>query len=112
VQHVAGTLKELLTSGDRKKLTAEVWPQICAYVRQRRKGDGARRMALALYKQMTGGWPKTEFEHTKDAPVSAAVESKIRSLNIAYRKAREQANKVIEAAQAPTSPAEAGDPPW
>lgn len=114
VQHVEGTLKELIASGDRKKLTAEVWPQVCAYAREHREGDTARKMALALYKQMTGGWPKGEFEDTPSAPITPAVAGKIRSLNIAYAKARKSAKKAIAAASAPVEKQEVteGNPPW
>lgn len=110
VQHVEGTLKELLAQGDRKRLTAEIWPQICGYVRERRTGDGARKMALALYKQMTGGWPKAEFAETPSAPLTAPVANKIRSLNIAYAKARQAAKQAVEKAQ--EAPVTEGDPPW
>ncbi len=90
VQHVEGTLKELLASGNRARLTAEVWPQICGYVRERRDGDAARRMALALYKQMTGQWPRDDYEDTPSAPLSAAVQSRIRYMNIVYAKGRQR----------------------
>jgi superfamily II DNA or RNA helicase len=90
VVHEAGTLKELIASGNRQKLTAEVWPQVCEYVRARREGDAARKMALALYKQMTGQWPKTDFHLTQPAPVTPAVAGKIRSLNIAYANRRRE----------------------
>lgn len=93
IAHVAGTLTELIASGDRYKMSAEIWPQICEYVRQRRDptDDGARRMALALYKQMTGQWPKGDFATTRTAPLTAAVHNRIRSLNIRYAKGRKNA---------------------
>ena len=71
VEHVAGTLKELIAGGYRKQLTAAIWPQVCAYVLERREGDAARKQALAIYKEMTGNWPLSDFNSTKPIPVSA-----------------------------------------
>lgn len=88
VKHVAGTLAELVAGGDRKSMTAELWPQIVGYARKYREGDSARKLALALYKKMTGQWPAAEFDTTQEKPVSKEVANKIRSLNIAYNKAR------------------------
>ena len=92
VQHVAGDLRELVAAGDRNALSTHIWPQVCGYVRQHDgtgDTDRMRRRALALYKQMTGGWPKGDFASTQSAPVSEQVAGKIRSLNIAYIKGRQ-----------------------
>jgi superfamily II DNA or RNA helicase len=91
VKHVAGTLAELVASGDRRALTAELWPQVVGYARAKRTGDGARKLALALYRKMTGQWPGAEFESTQDAPLSREVANRIRSLNIAYAKSKRPA---------------------
>lgn len=92
VKHVAGTLAELVASGDRRALTAELWPRVVAYAREKRTGDAARKMALALYRKLTGQWPSADFDSTQDAPISKEVANKIRSLNIAYAKARRNGN--------------------
>lgn len=91
IQHVAGTLKELIASGEKQALSREVWPQVCGYVRQRRDGYMARRQALAIYKQMTGMWPTTEFERTPSAPITLEVMNRIRRGQIAYAKRRKAA---------------------
>jgi hypothetical protein len=92
VKHVAGTLAELVASGDRRELTAEVWPQVIGYARSKRSGDAARKLALALYRKITGQWPSADFETTQEAPLTQEVANKIRSLNIAYAKARRRGN--------------------
>jgi superfamily II DNA or RNA helicase len=89
IQHVPGTLKEMLASGNRELMTKQIWPQIVSYALERKEGDAARKMALALYKQMTGDWPKSDFFNTEPIPVTSAVQSRIRSLNIRWAKARE-----------------------
>ena len=86
VQHVAGTLTELIASGNRKALTDQVWPQVCGYARRNRHNDdAARKMALALYKRMTGGWPTVDFHATPSARVTSQVKKQIAALNEAYR---------------------------
>lgn len=90
VEHLPGTLKELIASGNRTALSRDIWPMVCGYVRERR-GEAGRGMALALYKQMTGQWPKGDFETTVVRDPSREVLNKIRSLNIAYSRARRPA---------------------
>jgi DNA repair protein RadD len=105
VKHVAGSLSELVASGDRKAMTASLWPQLVGYARKYRQGDSARKYALALYKKMTGVWPGAEFEHTQDAPLSREVANKIRSLNIAYAKGN-RTNATEQLAKIPKSKSE------
>ena len=56
-----------------------------------KRGDEGRGMALALYRQMTGQWPRGRFEDTAPCPPSREVLNKIRSLNIAYARRRQLA---------------------
>lgn len=112
VAHAAGTLSAWIADGDKAKLTAEVWPQICGYVRQRREGDTARRMALALYRQITGQWPKSEFAQTKSAPLTREVEGRIRQGNVAYARSKKSAKRAIATAQEPVEAMDDGGPPW
>jgi len=94
VAHVAGSLKALLaTYGDgamlgnaaaRAAITQDLWPQICGHVRAFRQGDAARKMALALFKEITGVWPAASFEATAPVAPSKEVRGKIRSLQIRY----------------------------
>lgn len=90
IKHVAGTLTELVASGNRAQMTKQLWPQIVGHALERREGDAARRMALALYKQITGGWPTADFYATEPVPVSTEVRNKIRAMNIAWSKARQR----------------------
>lgn len=84
VQHVPGTLKELIAGGHRKELSKELWPQIVSYVLERREGDAARKQALAIYKDMTGAWPMADFANTTPVPPSAEVRNRIRSQQIRF----------------------------
>lgn len=88
VQHIPGTLKELIAGGHRKELSASLWPQVCGYVLERREGDAARKQALAIYKNMTGAWPIGEFDPAKAIPPCSEVRSRIRSEQIRFANRR------------------------
>ena len=87
VKHMAGDLVELVASGNRPLMTAHVWPQVVAYARSRKPDDsvGASKLALALYKQMTGTWPTRKFDETASGELTPEVFGKIQQLRIAYQ---------------------------
>lgn len=89
IAHVPGTLKELIAGGYRKELSRDLWPQVCAYVLERREGDAARKQALAIFKDMTGTWPMADFGNTQPVTPSAEVRSRIRSQQIRFSKRRQ-----------------------
>lgn len=91
IKHVPGTLKEMIAGGDRASLSSRVWPMVCAYASQKRTGDAARRMALAIYKDMTGMWPSRPFEATVPINPDAEVMNRIRSTQIRFSKRRQKA---------------------
>ena len=88
VQHVPGTLKELLAGGHYRELTRDLWPQVCGYALERREGEAARRQALAIYKDMVGTWPSAKWENTKPIKPSHEVRNKIRLQQIRFSKRR------------------------
>ena len=85
IQHVAGTLSELVSSGNRGAMTREIWPQVVWTALRSREGEAARKYALALYKKITGRWPTVDFYNTIPQQASKDVAGKIKQLNIAYR---------------------------
>lgn len=88
VLHLAGSLKELIASGAKHTLSRDVWPQVCAYVRQRREGEAARKQALAIYHEMTGTWPVQRYEETPSLGPFPEVLNRIRAQQIRYAKGR------------------------
>jgi len=96
VEHVAGSLKKLLArygagarlghAPARQAITQDLWPQVCGYATERKGDDaqGARKMALALFKEMAGVWPAASFEDTVAVAPSKEVRARIRSLQIRY----------------------------
>lgn len=89
VQHVPGTLKELIAGGYHRELTKELWPQVVGYVLERREGDAARRQALAIFKDMTGEFPRMHWEQTQPIEPSLEVRNRIRSQQIRFAKRRQ-----------------------
>lgn len=90
VQHVKGTLKELVAAGDRAATTAGLWPQIVGLTHELGKD---RRWALAQFKNITGTWPTWDFDRTKPEQPTLAVRNKVKSLHIAWIKGRAKAER-------------------
>lgn len=98
VQHVPGTLKELIAGGYTKELTRELWPQVVGYVLERRQGEAAKKQALAIYRGMTGEFPKGAWlESTTPREPSMEVRNRIRAEQIRYAKGREKAGQAVAA---------------
>ena len=89
VEHVPGTLKELIATGSPKSITAALWPQICGFARERdktrpsTKNDLGRGYALWLYHEIVGDFPSGQwFESTAPVEPTAEVLGKIKSIQI------------------------------
>jgi len=94
VQHVPGTLKEILKDGTARQKTEALWPQIARYAIDRRggKNDAAKKLALALFMKITGAFPQANWDRTTPAlQVSPEVASRIRAENIRFSKGRKKA---------------------
>ena len=94
VQHVPGTLRELIAAGGQYKhiLDREIWPMVCGYARERRGGgEPAKKYALAIYRDMTGAFPNGKwFDSTEPVEPTHEVRSRIRAAQIRYAKGREK----------------------
>jgi DNA repair protein RadD len=93
VAHVPGTLKELIAGGYRKELTDRLWPEICGFAHTSKptEPEAARKLALALFKDMTGGWPAASYEHTERREPTMEVINKIKALRIRFARGRARA---------------------
>lgn len=99
VQHVPGTLKELLASaGHADVKVKQVWPQVVGYVLERSSGDqlADQRRAQAIYKTLTGEFARARIEYTQAVECGPEVRNKIRANNIrrAHAPRREAAHAV------------------
>jgi len=86
VEHVEGTLEEILTTGTQRQLTKDIWPQICLYARLANPSDfgRARAKAYAMFKQLTGKMAAADFFQTEPAPISPDLRKKLSNLDKAY----------------------------
>ncbi len=95
IEHVPGTLKELLAGGGKwqSQLDRDLWPQVCGYVLERRQGEAAKKQALAIYRGMTGSFPKGKwFDTTVPVDPTPEVRNRIRAEQIRFSKGREKAS--------------------
>lgn len=86
-----GHMQEVVIGvGKNKKKLADngehLWQQLSSYVRQNSKPDKQSARAWHLYKKITGQETRWQFSTAKSVEVTSAVQSKIRSLNLAYHK--------------------------
>ena len=88
VQHVPGTLKELIAGGHHRELSRDLYPQIVGYVLERRQGDDARKQAQAIFKGITGEFAKVAWDSVKPIEPTPEVRSRIRAEQIRFAKGR------------------------
>lgn len=95
VRHVAGTLAELIASGDRRQLTTDLWPHVAAFARQKRADDErARRLAMAIYKELTDTWPMVPWERTPHVSLDPKIGGKCHSTLIRWAHRRKREDRV------------------
>ena len=88
---VAGVMQEVVMLG-KKKLADDhrhLWEQLCAYARGHSSPEKQRGRAWHLFHKITGKYPPADFDFfsTPNAEITANVRNKIKSLDLAYRKA-------------------------
>jgi DNA repair protein RadD len=91
VQHVPGTLKELIATGDAQMMRRELWPQVVGYVLASTDDmERAQRKAQAIYHELTGTFAKARVTDTAAVPPSREVANKIKANTIRWAKSRRQ----------------------
>ncbi len=89
VQHVPGTLKELVSTGDQALMRKMLWPQVCWIVandRKPRDNDHAQKMAQAIYAGITGKTAMARFSETTPVVASVDLRNKVRADHIRFIK--------------------------
>jgi superfamily II DNA or RNA helicase len=88
VEHVPGTLRELVAGNYTIELDRDIWPQVCGYACAAQADPLlAEKRALAIYKKLTGHWPTVSFGRTRPKPPGKDVLGQIKRNQVAYRKA-------------------------
>jgi DNA repair protein RadD len=102
VEHVGGTLEEMLARGNQKRLVEDIWPQVCWYARSANPGDPmrARSKAYVMYKQLTGVMANADFWKTKSVPATPEVRNKLEKADRAFWAKRRAEQKAQQRPQA------------
>jgi DNA repair protein RadD len=91
VEHIPGTLKELVATGDTQLMRKMLWPQIVGYVQDTyatRGYEAAQRKAQAIYHELTGNFALGRVDNTAPAQPSHEVLNKIKANTIRWAKGR------------------------
>lgn len=92
VQHVPGTLKELVATGDQVLMRKHLWPMVVSYVLESTDDIArAQRKAQAIYRELTGEFAMARVENTTPVPYSREVANKIRANTIRWAKGKKTA---------------------
>jgi superfamily II DNA or RNA helicase len=93
VQHVPGTLKELIAGGHTRVLDKDIFPQIAAYAMAKRPGndEAARRLAQAMFRDITGEFARMKWENVVPKQPTPEVLRTIRGVQLKFAKQREAA---------------------
>lgn len=97
VQHVAGTLKEMIASGDQALMRAKLWPQVCWIVaNERRPIDDAhaQKIAQGIFASITGKTVMARFENTTPLPPSIELRNKVKADQIRWARGQAKTRKM------------------
>lgn len=95
VEHVPGTLVELIATGSPAMLRKELWPQVCGYVAGLKNAaqldaEAKQRRAQAIYHTLTKSFAQARFDATEPVEPTREVLGKIRQNQIAYAKSKQR----------------------
>lgn len=102
VQHVPGSLTELIATRDAGLLRRELWPQICWYVREHkspRDDMHAQKMAQGMFISMVGEPARARYELTTPKECSREVALKIQNEHKRWVIARRAAERKSQKAE-------------
>lgn len=92
LEHLPGEMREVVLSNGKKLAPDQVnlWAQLATYAKEHNRNGKAQGQAACWFREITGNWPPREFriETTPDVAVSRNTVNKIKSLRIAFIKAR------------------------
>lgn len=92
IEHVPGSLKELVATGNPALMRRELWPQVCSIVLESNSDiDKAQRRAQAIYRELTGTFAQARIETTTPAPPTPELRKRIRANTIRYIKSIQSA---------------------
>lgn len=92
IEHVPGSLKELVATGNPGLMRKMLWPQVCGIVLESTSDmDKAQRRAQAIYRELTGTFAQARIETTKLEAPTPELRSKIKANQIRFIKGMQAA---------------------
>ena len=93
VQHVPGTLTEIMACGDAQVQRSKLWPMVCGYVLERDSGNlaMAQKRAQGIFKGLTGDFCRARIESTNAIAPTRELRNRILADRIKWAKGREKA---------------------
>lgn len=91
IEHIPGTLKELVATGNPTLMRRELWPQIVAVVLEKGNPDPEyiQRRSQAIYHELTGTFAKARYETTIPKSPTPELRSRIKANTIKFIKSRQ-----------------------
>jgi len=95
IEHVPGTLKELVATGNSGMMRKMLWPQIVAIVREKGNTDPeyVQRRSQAIYHEITGVFAQARADMTEHVAPTPEVRSRVKANQIRFAKGREAARR-------------------
>jgi DNA repair protein RadD len=98
IEHVPGTLKELVATGNSDMMRKHLWPQVVAYVQdvyEARGYEAAQKKAQAIYKELTGGFALGRVDNTKPVAPTRELVNKIKSNTIRWARSKKPEDATV-----------------
>ncbi len=90
IEHVPGTLSELVATGNAGMMRQHLWPQVVSVVLEQTSDMSiAQRRAQAIYFELTKSFAKARVENTTPIRATPEVRGKIQANRIRFMKARQ-----------------------
>lgn len=90
IEHVPGTLKELVATGNPTLMKKMLWPQVVALVLETTPDfDRAQRRAQAIYHELTGTFAMGRVENTKPEAPTSELRAKVKANQIRFIKGKQ-----------------------
>lgn len=95
IEHVPGTLKELVACGNPALVKKMLWPQVCTIALELTHGDKERahKRAQGMFKELTGSYANAFLEHTTPEAPTPELRSRIKANQIRFIKGKQAAAK-------------------
>lgn len=92
IEHVPGTLKEIVNTGDQKVMRKLLWPMVVGFALESSQDMAiVQRKAQAIYKELTGDFARARAETTAPQRPTSELRNKIKANRIAWRHRKDKA---------------------